>query len=167
MRKIENVVNAKFVRTDSLGYIDVSLHDIKRSIYLYGGCIESCAKTLTEIEIEQLVTILKRWMVVRDKREVPEVFNDMLSDLCDVQIKRAGVRIQKGNERRKTCTSFRLNKYELEELLKQYKHCGHNAVHIESILAGSNRHNTETIVFDYGGDSVLGLNYSVEDKEDK
>ena len=162
------MLDAEFDRTSSFSSIEVVVPDREIPLSLFEGNIGDGVKHLSEIEIEQVISILKQKKDKMGVRGTPQVFEDLLSDLCDAQVKRAGMRIQrankkKDNKRKKRCTRFRLNKYELKEILRD--HYGYKEVRIESILAGSNGHNAGTIVLGY--DSALYLDLDCSEKEEE
>jgi len=163
MWKTKTVVDAKFNRKGSNNSIDVFLPSGGKLLSLFDGIIGYGARGLSEIEIEQVISILKQKKDKMGVRGCPQVFEDMLSDLCDVHVKRSATSIQRGNKKTKTSTRFRQGRERLEDLLKQ--HHAYKEVHITSITIGLNRHNIITMAVN--SDSVLDLVYSVEGEEDK
>ena len=94
MRKNKNVVSANFWRgSGTTSCIEVFLDETPHSIDIWAGIIEHCAKRLGEKEIEEVISILSRTKDVLQKlHNFPPIYEEMLSDLIKVRIKRYGVK---------------------------------------------------------------------------
>lgn len=135
MNKHKNVKNTNFSRERSPS-IDILFDDGEVSISLYAGSIEKNAKKLSEIELEQVISILLRDKEAMLKQyDFPLVFEEMLYDLIEVQVKRYGVRARK--------LGYSISLGKLEEILGEYYKI--KEVCASSIDVGSDRRNAERI----------------------
>ena len=109
--------------------IEVFIPDSNTSIDIFDGQVEHCCRLLTKREIEQVVSILlcdKKAM--QKQRNFPLVYDEMLSDLIEVQRERYDLRTKK--EKRRDF-GYTLSISKMEEILAQYYKF--KDVHIDSI----------------------------------
>jgi hypothetical protein len=127
----------KFFRDSGCNSIDVILFEKAKCISLFKDGIAHCAKSLSETEIEEAVTLLsheKKAML--KQRNFPPIYDEMLSDLIEVQRVRYGV---KKDKKRKL--SYSVSAGKLEDIPGQF-------VQAYSIDVGSDRLNAELIDLD-------------------
>ena len=121
--------------------IDIVLAKGLAPISLFTGFIERHAKKLSEIELEQVISILSRDKEAMQKQhDFPLLFEEMLSDLIEAQTKRYGVRARKDKKRK---LGYSVSVGKLEEILGEYFKI--KEVHAYSIDVGSDRYNAERI----------------------
>lgn len=135
---LKHVKSAKFYRHESVVAIDVITHDNLRTS-LYENSIKYFAKYLSDIEIEEAIVILladKKAML--KPRNFPPVFDEMLSDLINVQEERYSAKKDK-----KVKLGYSVSIGKLEEIRGLYYKIKN--VHAYSIDVGSDRANAERI----------------------
>ena len=108
MRKNKNVVSANFRReSSSSSCIEVFLDGSSLSIDIWAGNIEYCAKSLGEKEIEEVISILS---CTKDEmlkqRNFPQIYEEMLLELMEVQGARYGVKEEGGRVGPWRCTDI-------------------------------------------------------------
>ena len=142
MFKSKEVLQAEFYRGSSSPSIEVQFKGNKKTISLFESNIAYCARKLSEIEIEEVVTILSRdKKAMLKQRNFPPIYEEMLSDLIEVQRERYGV---KKDKKRKLGYSVSLGK--LEEILGLYFKV--KKVRVYSIDVGRDRSDVDWIDLD-------------------
>ena len=116
--KCKHVKSAKFFRDSSTTSIVVILFENTKLISLFADNIARYTKNLSEIEIEEVVTILSHDKTAMLKQcNFPAIYDEMLSDLIEVQRVRYGAVIREG-------TSLPTKKRHLEKELEKLKDIG-------------------------------------------
>jgi hypothetical protein len=163
MNKHKNVKSANFC-CEGTPSIDIVLAKGPTHISLFTGFIERQAKKLSEIELEQVISILSRDKEAMQKQhDFPLVFEELLSDLIKAQIVRYGV---KRNKKRKL--GYSVSPGKLEEILGEYYNL--EKVFIHSIYVGSNMQDAKTILLESSkekDDRVLFVNFQGKEREDE
>ena len=164
MRKNKNVVSAKFYRKPfaHTALIEVTIQGASEPISLFHDIIEYCAKTLSEIELEEVISILSHTKdVLLKRRNFPPIYEEMLSDLIKVQKERYG-----GKKERPPQRSYmgQLNGYEIEQLIKD--RYSFETVHIDRILAGDNRDSAKWVELGLK-DPTLSVHYTYKIKREE
>jgi hypothetical protein len=155
MSKKENVIRVEFCRGSSPS-IDVYLDGEVQPVSLFRGIVEPTSEALSEKEIEVVIHILtskKRIMSIQ--RNFPQQYNEMLTELIEVQRKRYGKRVKKDKKRR---LGYGVSGGKLEEILGDYFNI--QDVHIDSIYVGSNKYGVERI--DSNGRHLVHLSFHEE-----
>ena len=135
MNRHKNVKSANFCR-EGTPSMDIVLAKGPVHISLFTDFIERYAKKLSEIELEQVILILSRDKEAMLKQhDFPLIFEEMLSDLIEVQRKRYGVR---ANEAPKPISLCNPDTSRMRALFKDYFNA--KAVNIISIDVRINRY---------------------------
>ena len=144
LRKYKYIKSAEFRRGDSTSHIVVTFSKLSKSLSLFGDVIDHCAKELSEIELEEVISILSREKDAMVKqRNFPPVYEAMLSDLIKVQRERYGVHVEK---KVKSTRGYCVGIGKLEEILGRY--LNHKNVHILAVSVGSDKYLLERIDLD-------------------
>lgn len=91
-------IRAEFCRGQFHNYIKVTFRGNSENFILFEGEIMRGSRRLSKEELAVVITILKRKKEAIAQRNFPFVYGGMLSDLCDVQTERYGVREDKKKE---------------------------------------------------------------------
>ena len=135
---------AKFCRSSNNNYISVSLPGLGGTIELWEGLINLGCNVLGERELEQVVSILSREKeTMLKQRNFPQIYEEMLTELIEVQRERYDSRVKKEKSR---AFVYRVSIDELEEILGLY--CAHKNMRISGIYVGTNENDLDQIDFD-------------------
>ena len=142
MRTYKHVKSAEFHREDPR--IDITFSKVSKSRSLWGSIIDHCAKDLSEIELEEVISILSRKKdAMLKQRNFPPVYEAMLSDLIKVQRERYGAPAEK---KVKHTLGHYVGIGKLEEIIGLY--LNHKNVHITAVSVGSDTHVLDRINLD-------------------
>ena len=137
-------VQAKFCRVPSAAHIEISLPGFEEDILLWRGLISSSFDVIGSSDLEQVISILSRDKEAMLKRDnFPPVYDELLSELIDVQIARYGVKKEKRRQH-----GYAVSKGKLEEILGLYSHLNH--VRISKIYIGNDKQDLDRL--DFGSD---------------
>jgi alkyl sulfatase BDS1-like metallo-beta-lactamase superfamily hydrolase len=132
-------MQADFFRNSGVACIKVYLPGVKGSISIFANIADLRSKSLGKREIEEVIDILSRKKeAMLKQRNFPQIYDEMLTELIEVQRKRYGVK--KDKKRR---VGYSVSGGKLEEILGEYANIQN--VHIDSIYVGSNKYNVERI----------------------
>jgi hypothetical protein len=157
--KRKHVKSAKFFRGVPSS-IDIILSSDSECISLFTGIIGFCAKSLSEIELEEVIKILssnKKAML--KQRNFPSIYEEMLSDLINVQTER-----YEGKTDKKVKLGYSVGLAKLEEIHGLYYKIKN--VHAYSIDVGCDRTSAERIDLK-SDDRYLVLSFREEEKGDE
>ena len=135
IRKNKHVESAEFCRDGSTSYIDVILPKVSGSISLWDGFIVFYAKELSEVELEEVISILSRKKeAMLKQRNFPLVCEEMLSDLIGAQRERYGVHAEK---KVKSTRWYGVSIGKLEEILGLYANL--EDAHVTRVYVGTDK----------------------------
>lgn len=155
--------SAKFFRNSGTVCIEVTPFRMKNNISLFEGLIAHGARVLSDLEIDEAITILLADKKMMSKqRNFPPIFNKMLLDLIKVREERYETTLYYG-EKESYDTHYRLSLYGLEDMIKQHFNLGR--VHIDSVVGGVN--DTRKWIDLKSDNRVLFVDYIGGDKEDE
>jgi hypothetical protein len=159
MSKKENVIRVEFCRGSSPS-LDVHLTGEVQPVSLFRGIVELNSEKLSEKEIEAVIHIVtSKKRVMLKQRNFPQIYDELLTELIEVQRKR--YEVKKDKKRR---LGYGVSGGKLEEILGDYINI--QDVHIDSIYVGSNRQSVERIDLESDDRYLVHLSFheAIEDE---
>ena len=135
IRKNKHVESADFCRDYSNDSIEVVLSGGSVHFSLFSEIIAHCAEVLSEIELEEVISILSRKKeAMLKQRNFPLVCEEMLSDLIGAQRERYGVHAEK---KVKSTRWYGVSIDKLEEILGLYANL--EDAHVTRVYVGTDK----------------------------